>query len=512
MTEISLDTGRRIGLLISRKGTVEKVIVGDAHRIFLPELGARRAGAARFRGVRLVLSNLRPEGLSEDDLTDLTLLRLDMVATIQVLPSGLPGPVHYASLLPPTTDDQAMWRVEEVESVHKWTEDFSVFISDLEAQFARSLRLERREDGERVILVGVTLGKPEAAQLSIIELERLAQTAGFHVVDTLLQRRQKLDGRTCIGKGKLQDLLVRSMHLNVDALVFDRELSPSQLRNIATETELKVLDRTQLILDIFSQRAKSREGKLQVELAQLRYRMPRLAIMPTAMSRLTGGIGGRGPGETRLEMNRRRAQELLTRNERQLKQLSKSRALRRKKRQRNAVPVAAIVGYTNAGKSTLLNRITRSDVIAEDKLFATLDPSSRRFRFPHEKEIILTDTVGFIQDLPKTLVQAFKATLEELHEAYLLLHVLDASDPQVEKQRQAVDVILQELGLEGKPQVLIWNKTDDTSPETIQRLLNRFGGLALSAKTGEGCEKLLSEVETALFPLQARNDSSRRSW
>jgi len=265
-------------------------------------------------------------------------------------------------------------------------------------------------------------------------------------------------------------------------------------------------------LDILSQRAKSREGKLQVELAQLRYRMPRLAIMPTAMSRLTGGIGGRGPGETRLEMNRRRAQELLTRNERQLKQLSKSRALRRKKRQRNAVPVAAIVGYTNAGKSTLLNRITRSDVIAEDKLFATLDPSSRRFRFPHEKEIILTDTVGFIQDLPKTLVQAFKATLEELHEAYLLLHVLDASDPQVEKQRQAVDVILQELGLEGKPQVLIWNKTDDTSPETIQRLLNRFGGLALSAKTGEGCEKLLSEVETALFPLQARNDSSRRSW
>ena len=332
-----------------------------------------------------------------------------------------------------------------------------------------------------------------------MELERLAHTAGLEVVDTTLQKRPKLDGRTCIGSGKLQQLLVRSMHLHVDALAFDRELSPSQLRNIATATDLKVLDRTQLILDIFAQRATSREGKLQVELAQLRYRMPRLKLMPTAMSRLTGGIGGRGPGETKLEINRRRAQERLTRLERQLDKLSKNRALRRKKRQRRSVPVAAIVGYTNAGKSTLLNRITKSDVIAEDKLFATLDPSSRRFRFPMEREIILTDTVGFIQDLPQTLIQAFKATLEELHDANILLHVLDASDPDVEENLASVNEVLSQLNLEESPILLVWNKMDRAPKPHVERLLNQYGGLALSAVTGEGCDKLLNRVESALF-------------
>lgn len=507
LTELSANTGRRIGLLISRQGNIESVIVGDAHRIFLPDLGARRAGAARFRGVRLILSNLRPDGLSEDDLTDLALLQLDMVATIHVAEQGLPGRIDYGYLLPPQSGGHAMWRTEQIPSVHDWTDDFTAFITDLESQFTRALRLQKVEGTERIILVGITLGNPRAARQSLVELERLAQTAGLSVVDTVLQKRAKLDGRTCIGSGKLQDLLVRSMHLHVDALAFDRELSPSQLRNIATATDLKVLDRTQLILDIFAQRATSREGKLQVELAQLRYRMPRLALMPTAMSRLTGGIGGRGPGETKLEINRRRAQERLTSLERQLKKLSKNRALRRKRRQRRSVPVAAIVGYTNAGKSTLLNRITQSNVIAEDKLFATLDPSSRRFRFPKEREIVLTDTVGFIQDLPKTLIQAFKATLEELNEANILLHVLDASDPNVEEQMNSVHDILKDLNLEDQPVMMIWNKCDAASEEQTTRLINQYGGLALSAKTGEGCRDLLERVESALFAEQLN-----RSW
>ena len=499
LTELSRDTGRRIGVLLDRQGKVDAVVVGDAHRVFLPDLGPRRAGAARFRGVRLVHTSLRPEGLTEDDLTDLALLQLDAVVTIHVLDDGLPGAVQFAHLLPPSPTQEQPWRVVDVESVHSWKDDWSAFIEDLEAQFARSPQLQRVDDAEKVILVGITLDDARHAQRSLEELERLAETAGLEVVDVALQRRDALDPRTFIGKGKLQELVVRSMHLGADALIFDRELSPSQLRNIATTMDLKVLDRTQLILDIFAQHASSREGKLQVELAQLRYRMPRLAIMPTAMSRLTGGIGGRGPGETKLEINRRRAQERLTRLERQLEKLARNRATRRKRRQRSGIPIASIVGYTNAGKSTLLNRLTRSEVRAADELFATLDPTSRRFRFPAEKEILITDTVGFIEDLPDTLVQAFRATLEELDEADLLLHVLDASDGEVEEHLKSVDVILAELGLAQRPRLLVWNKADVASPTDLAALLRRYGGVAVSAITGEGLEALLEQVEIALF-------------
>ncbi|MFK7931747.1 MAG: GTPase HflX [Myxococcota bacterium] len=507
LTELSRDTGRRIGILLDRQGRVDKVVVGDAHRLFLPDLGARRAGASRFRGVRLVHTSLRPDGLSEDDLTDLALLQLDAVITIRVLDSGLPGAVQFAHLLPPSPTEKRTTNVVDVASVQAWSDNWDAFISDLESQFARSPQLQRVEGAQNVILVGLTLGNVERARRSLAELERLAQTAGLVVVDVVMQRRDKLDPRTCVGKGKLQELILRSMHLDADALIFDRELSPSQLRNIATTTELGVLDRTQLILDIFAQRAKSREGKLQVELAQLRYRMPRLAIMPTAMSRLTGGIGGRGPGETKLEINKRRAQERLTRLERQLKTLGQHRATRRKQRQRSGIPVVSIVGYTNAGKSTLLNRLTKSEVLAADKLFATLDPTSRRFRFPMEREILITDTVGFIEDLPKTLVRAFKATLEELEEADLLLHVLDASDGEVEAYMQSVDGILQDLGIDKTPRILVWNKADIAKPAELDTVLRRHGGVPASALSGEGLEKLLQQIETSLFRVQARRSA-----
>ena len=280
------------------------------------------------------------------------------------------------------------------------------------------------------------------------------------MLDRFLQRRRKPDHKYVVGKGKLQTVLVRAMQLDAEVLIFDAELSPSQLRNIATDTELKVVDRTSLILDIFSQRATTREGKLQVELAQLRYRKPRLALMPTAMSRLTGGIGGRGPGETKLEINRRRADERQTRLEKQLKKLSKQRALRRNRRRRVGLPHVAIVGYTNAGKSTMLNRMTRSDVDAEDKLFATLDPTSRRLRFPEEREVILTDTVGFIRQLPKDLVHAFRSTLEEVAEADLLVHVIDSSSPQIQTHIDEVDQTLAALGVEDMPTIRVLNKID----------------------------------------------------
>ena len=512
LTELSRDTGRRIAVLLDRQGKVDRVIVGDAHRVFLPDLGARRAGASRFRGVRLVHTSLRPEGLTVDDLTDLALLQLDAVITIHVEPDGLPGPIQVGHLLPPSPDDDSQWRLIDVPSVHAWDDDWALFIADLEAQFARSPQLKRVDGAEKVIIVGITLRDQRKARRGLLELERLAETAGLQVVDAVLQRRDRADGKTVVGKGKLQDLVLRSMHLGADALIFDRELAPSQLRNIAEKTDLKVLDRTQLILDIFAQHATSREGKLQVELAQLRYRMPRLAAMPTAMSRLTGGIGGRGPGETKLEINRRRALERLTRLERQLEKLAQHRATRRKRRQRSGIPVVSIVGYTNAGKSTLLNRLTRSEVLSEDKLFATLDPTSRRFRFPQEKEILITDTVGFIENLPQTLVRAFKATLEELEEADLLLHVLDASDGNVEHHLASVDTVLAELGLETRPTMLVWNKSDIASPESLATLLNRHGGVPVSAHTGEGLDSLLDEVERTLFRERARKqDESARA-
>ncbi len=503
LTELSQETGRRIGLLIDRAGEIEKVVVGDSHRVHIPDLGARRAGADRFRGLRLVHTSLRPDGLTEEDLTDLTLLQLDAVITVQVLPDGLPGRVWYACQLPP---DEArggkIWRVETVDSVYDWNDDWLAFITDLEAQFTKSPQLRKIEDGNAALLVGITLGNPKRARRGLDELQQLAKTAGLRVVDTILAKRDSLDGRTCIGSGKLQELVIRSMHLGASTMVFDRELSPSQLRNVAETTELKVLDRTQLILDIFSQHAQSREGKLQVELAQLRYRMPRLALMPTAMSRLTGGVGGRGPGETKLEINGRRARERQTRLEHELQKLSENRALRRKRRERNGVPVVSIVGYTNAGKSTLLNRITQSEVIAEDKLFATLDPTSRRFRFPEEREILLTDTVGFIQDLPKTLIQAFKATLEELEQADLLLHVLDAADPEVEHHKGSVDEILKDLELEETPILLVWNKADEADPQVLRELQDRYGGLPASALQGAGFEVLLDRIERQLFRTQ----------
>jgi GTPase len=522
LTELSSETGRRLGLLIDRSGQVDFVVVGDAHRVHLPDLGPKRAGAARFRGVRLVLTSLRPwlpetsssgaRGLTEDDLTDLALLQLDGVATIRVLPDGLPGEIEYATLLPPTpgVEEDKAWQIERVRSVHDWTDDWSALLADLEAQFARHPQLRKVEGRDRVILVAVTVDDVPRARRGLRELGRLAQTAGLEVVDRVLQKRRKLDGRTVIGEGKLQELVIRSMHLGAEALIFDRELSPSQLRNIATLTDMKVLDRTQLILDIFAQHAKTREGKLQVELAQLRYRAPRLAIMPTAMSRLTGGIGGRGPGETKLEINRRRASERATRLERELEALGKNRATRRSRRERSGIPVVSIVGYTNAGKSTLLNRMTQSEVVAEDKLFATLDTTTRRLRFPDEREIVLADTVGFIEDLPETLVAAFKSTLEELEEADLLLQVLDASDPDVAHQRDAVRKVLEDLGLLDTPQLVVWNKADAAAPDVLARLLDEQGdGIAVSALTGEGFEALLEQIERRLFRAAAVQQRAR---
>lgn len=500
LVEFSHDTNRQVGVLINRKGDVEAVVVGNAHKLELPDVGRARAGQVRLRGLRLVHTHLKSEALTRDDLTDLALLRLDLIAAIGVREDGQPGVLHYAHLLPENRDG-TLWRTETLRSVFDDQPDFLATVEALEDELASKATARKVGSRERAVLVALCLdGNRGATESSLLELKELARTAGVEVVDELLQVRRQADPKYLIGKGKLDELNLRAMQLHADVLVLDKELAPSQARGISEATSMKVLDRTQLILDIFAQRAQSAEGKLQVELAQLKYLMPRLVGANESMSRLMGGgVGGRGPGETKLEIDRRRVRDRVTMLERKLDQLSTDRRTRRRQRSRRDLPIISIVGYTNAGKSTLLNALTKSDVLAEDKLFATLDPTSRRLRFPREHEVIITDTVGFIRDLPKDLVAAFRATLEELADASLLLHVIDAADPARDAQVEAVESILGSLDLHDRPRLKVWNKVDQLSPEDVEALLRAHGGVAVSARTRLGFDALLAKAETTLF-------------
>ena len=499
LAEFSFQTNRQCGVLLSRKGEVEAVIVGNAHQLTLPDIGRARAGQVRLRGLRLVHTHLKSEPLTRDDLTDLALLRLDLVAAVGVREGGEPGVVHYAHLVPENREG-AFWRTETLSSVHDEQFDFAATVEALEDELAQTARARHVGSTERCVLVAVGLdGKRAAAESSLAELKELARTAGVEVVDEVLQMRRDADPRYLLGKGKLDDLNLRAMQLMATVLIFDKDLSPSQARHISETTSMKVLDRTQLILDIFAQRAQSGDGKLQVELAQLKYLLPRLVGADTSLSRLAGGIGGRGPGETKLEIDRRRVRDRITMLEKKIDALSADRKVRHRARDRRGLPVISIVGYTNAGKSTLLNALTRSEVLVEDKLFATLDPTSRRLRFPREHEVIITDTVGFIRDLPKDLVNAFRATLEQLEAASLLLHVIDASDPARDAHVEAVEGILSSLELHATPRLKVWNKCDRLTPEQAQALVREHGGVAISAATKQGLQALLHKAEATLF-------------
>jgi len=361
---------------------------------------------------------------------------------------------------------------------------------------------------EKTVLVGLEHDGVTRWDLeeSLSELRELAATAGATVVDTVTQKLQHPTAPYYIGKGKAEEVAARCTETGAGSIIFDDELSPAQGRNLESVTSKKILDRTQLILDIFARRARSREGRLQIELAQLQYLLPRLTRMWTHLSRQTGGIGTRGPGETQLEVDRRRVQERIARLQKDLEEVRKHRAIQREGRARHQWPVVAIVGYTNAGKSSLLNRLTKAGVLAEDKLFATLDPTTRQYVLPNKVKVLFTDTVGFIRKLPHTVIESFKATLEELKSADLLVHVVDVSHPQWEEHIAATDDVIRELDAAGKHTLIVFNKIDRVSnPEAIEAALVRYPqSVAVSVKTGENLEQFIDELQNQLSAWRLR--------
>ncbi len=506
VADISKEINRQVGLLVDRGGHITNVIVGEPHRLYLPDLGRARGGFGRLRGLRLLRTELRQQGLTREDVADLTKLRLDAVVVLQVDPAGHPQGAQWARL-ELDARNKALIHVEETyKSFLQLPDHGMALVREAEAEIAKAFAGDARElVRDAAVLIGVwpnTPGVRKEAESSMAELSELARTAGVKVVDKVVQVRRQLDPKTVLGRGKIEEITLRALELGAELLIFDRDLSPSQLRAITNTTDARVVDRTQLILDIFAQHASSRDGKIQVELAQLKYTLPRLIEKSTAMSRLTGGIGGQGPGETKLEIHRRRARDRIHRLEEDIKKLGVRRSVRRKRRTSTNIPVVSIVGYTNAGKSTLLNALTNAEVLAENKLFATLDPTTRRLRFPEEREIILTDTVGFIRDLPKDLVNAFKATLEELEESDLILHVLDASDEMLNKKKQAVEAILKDLELDGIPTLIVLNKADATPKPLLSAIRRVTGGIAVSAVEREGLEALMKAIEDKAFELR----------
>ncbi len=496
LTEQSGELRRQIGLIIDRGGEVKYVILGDDREIVIPDLAGFALGRSGLRGLRCIHTHLKGEPLSQDDLNDLALLRLDVMISIAVGEDGGSGALHFAHLIPPNPAGQ-IHLLQKISSIYSWKLDFAAFIRalDVELEASRSETVDLGDNREKAILLSVTQALLREAEDSMDELAELSRTADVVVLDRIMQRSRKLHPRSLMGEGKLKEVVISALHKGATLLVFDQDLSPVQVRTISAMTELKVIDRSQLILDIFARRAHTLDGKVQVELAQLKYILPRLTGRGTAMSRLMGGIGGRGPGETKIEIDRRRIRDRIRRLEKQLSELGKGRLQRRQKRIKTGVPIVSIVGYTNAGKSTLLNALTQSQVFTENLLFATLDTSTRRLRFPEEREVIITDTVGFIRQLPKSLMGAFKATLEELADAHLLLHVVDISNPRFEEQIRSVDRILQDLGLHQIPRVLVFNKIDLIPEEEVAPCCRRFEAIAVSAHQRETFSDLLREME-----------------
>ncbi|HEX3773912.1 MAG TPA: GTPase HflX [Polyangiaceae bacterium] len=511
LADASRESRRQVGALVHRSGQVDYVIVGHATGLMLPDIGRLRAAEGRFRALRLVHTHLFNEPLTKDDLVDLTRLRLDLISAVLLNPASEPQRMTYAYNTPTFEGRGTPYEVVGPVPYGQQEPNFAELIASLETEFAQyeRTRAVAAKDG-RAILIHVgdkKKGGMQRAKSRLGELDSLARTAGVDVADTVIQLRDQPDPKFVIGAGKLEDVVMRAIDLDAETLIFDCDLSPAQAHGIAGQTDLKVLDRSQLILDIFAQRAETRDGKLQVELAQLKYTLPRLGAKDDSLSRLTGGIGGRGPGETALEIGRRRARDRINRLEKELKTLERQRSERRRRRAQSDVPVVAIVGYTNAGKSTLLNTLTDAGVLAEDKLFATLDTRARKLTLPGGKPVVLTDTVGFIREMPKDLFAAFRATFEEASEADLILEVVDASDPEHEEHLGTTAKILAGLDLERTARLRVYNKIDRVPAEELAGFEAEPGAACISAldrKTTFGMLERIAEELARVHGERAR--------
>lgn len=497
-SQLSREMRRPIGLLITRRGVVEQVLVGPGCAPTFESLAKFRVGAHSLRGLRLIRTHLHDEPLSQEDITHLAMLRLDLIGVLGVTQAGEPSLLHLAHLLPPNPEGEVCRLLKPVP-FHELDLQLDTFLHALESDLQRSATHHTISAGtESAILVSASPRSRAEQEEHLEELSELAESAGVRVLDRVVQRTQEGYERYLLGKGKLKELVMRALQKGADLIIFDQDLAPAQARAISEVTDIKVIDRTQLILDIFARRAHTREGKVQVELAQLRYLLPRLLGHGTSLSRLGGGIGSRGPGETKLETDRRRIRDRIAHLEREIADVARHQDQRRARRIRQGLPILSIVGYTNAGKSTLLNTLTHSEIPAQDRLFETLDTTSRRLRFPHDREVIVTDTVGFIRDLPKDLVGAFRTTLDELRDADLLLHVVDASAADIDQQIKAVDSILQSLNMDTIPRVMVLNKCDRLSAQETHALSERYHAIGVSALDRESLRPLITHLESLL--------------
>ncbi|AFY33469.1 GTPase HflX [Calothrix sp. PCC 7507] len=526
LAAISTELNQPVCAYLNRRGQVIRVGVGTPRQTQIPPLELPRYGAERLSGIRCIATNLKPEPPNEAALTAMAMQRLDVLVVLNITGTGFTrrgggaaGYIKEAYLAHLTPQDSralitspSLLKVESnnVQSP-SWTvssplsiddlalQDFLELVENLEAEFQREFVAQEVDaDHDRVLLVGVITDQitPQRFQDTLAELARLVDTAGGDVLQTLQQKRSRIHPQTVVGEGKVQEVALTAQTIGANLVVFDRDLSPSQVRNLEAQIGVRVVDRTEVILDIFAQRAQSRAGKLQVELAQLEYMQPRLTGRGRTMSRLGGGIGTRGPGETKLETERRAIQQRISRLQKEVNQLQAHRSRLRQRRQHQEVPSVALVGYTNAGKSTLLNALTNAEVYTADQLFATLDPTTRRLVIPNSstsepQEILITDTVGFIHELPPSLMDAFRATLEEVTEADGLLHLVDLSHPAWLSHIRSVREILAQMPITPGPALVAFNKIDQVSSETLALAREEFPlAVFISASQRLGLETL----------------------
>lgn len=499
LLELSHDLRKELAIYINRRGQIVAVIIGGVYSVELPESSTRRS-REQLSGIRCIHTHPNSaSNLSKADIAALKELRFDLVAAIAYNDSS--AEISFGFISAAKDDSLTLEEIGPIPLDEAIPIDLGYLITQIEQGLHKESTSSTTVQKERALLIGLDCGGPWSLEDSLKELAKLAETAGATIAGVTWQKRVRPDASSFVGSGKVQEISLLRQELNANLVIFDDELTPAQQRNLERLIGIKVLDRTALILDIFSQRARSHEGKLQVELAQLKYTLPRLSGQGLVLSRLGGGIGTRGPGETKLEVDRRRIRSRINDITKDIEQIKKHRQLHRSRRQESCVPTIALVGYTNAGKSTLLNTLTDAKVLAEDKLFATLDPTTRQIMLPSGREALLTDTVGFIQKLPHHLIAAFRATLEEIVQADILLHVIDISHPQHEQQSEAVFKVLKDLEAHIKPVITVFNKTDKINNTfTIERLLRTENSIAISAASNIGIAELLHTIDTYLHP------------